>query len=278
MSTPINVSDYRVSSRSSRAVPRGYAAADAAPALSVRGRLPRAGKWPPLILSLRSRPRRVRDAVRRQMRCGRCAWGGPRSTDRWARTRRVESLRPFSRARVSGGRRAWLAPDVLGRPRPALRDRQPGKVIIDCEPRSQTADRAAHVQRRAWLRPLTAVGARRRTAKPERDRSRFLAATSYRAIHGVRRTLVHRALRHLSSGPSPSRRGSGRVRAQGAFPACGVGGRRPEPGPCCQAAPATIAVTPGRCRAAQRVARYHIPSNFQPPTHKERALTQGSDQ
>ena len=267
-----------MSSRSSRAVPRGYAAADAAPALSVRGRLPRAGKWPPLILSLRSRPRRVRDAVRRQMRCGRCAWGGPRSTDRWALTRRVESLRPFSRARVSGGRRAWLAPDVLGRPRPALRDRQPGQVIIDCEPRSQTADRAAPVQRRTWLRPLTAVGARRRTAKPERDRSRFLAATSYRAIHGVRRTLVHRALRHLSSGPSPSRRGSGRVRAQGAFPACGVGRRRPEPGPCCQAAPATIAVTPGRCRAAQRVARYHIRSNFQPPTPKERALTPGSDQ
>ena len=115
-----NVSDCRVSTRSSRAVPRGCAAADAAPALSVRGRLPRAGKRPPLILSLRSRPRRVRDAVRRQMRCGRCAWGCPPSTDRWARTRRVESLRPFSRARVSGGRSAWLAPDVLGRPRPAL--------------------------------------------------------------------------------------------------------------------------------------------------------------
>ena len=53
-------------------------------------------------------------------------------TDRWARTRRVESLRPFSRARAPSGRSAWLAPDVLGRPRPALRHRQPCPVIIDC--------------------------------------------------------------------------------------------------------------------------------------------------
>ncbi len=77
------------------------------------------------ILSLRSLPRRVRDAVRRQMRCGRCAWGCQHSTDRWARTRRAESLRPFSRAREHGGRSACLAPDVLGRPRPALRTGSP---------------------------------------------------------------------------------------------------------------------------------------------------------
>ncbi len=110
----------------------GCAAADAAPALSVRGRLPRAGKRAPLIPSLRSRARRVRDALRRPMRCGRCASGCQHSTDRWARTRRGESLRPFSRARAQSGRSACLAPDVLGRPRPALRHRQPCPVIIDC--------------------------------------------------------------------------------------------------------------------------------------------------
>jgi len=44
------------------------------------------------------------------------------------------------------------------------------------------------VQQRAWLRPLTAVGARRGTAKPERDRSRFRAATSHRAIRAVLKT------------------------------------------------------------------------------------------
>ena len=109
----------------------GCAAADEAPALSVRVRLPRAGKRAALIPSLRSRARRVRDALRRPMRGGRCAWGCPHSTDRWARTRRVESLRPFSRARAPSGRSAWLAPDVLGRPRPALRHRQPCQAIID---------------------------------------------------------------------------------------------------------------------------------------------------
>ena len=131
---PLGVGRYLISgflAEVPRAVPRGCAAADAAPALSVRGRLPRAGKRAPLIPSLRSRARRVRDALRRPMRCGRCAWGCQHRTDRWARTRRGESLRPFSRAGAHSGRSAWLAPDVLGRPRPALRHRQPCPVIID---------------------------------------------------------------------------------------------------------------------------------------------------
>ena len=93
----------------------GCAAADAAPALAVRGRLPRAGKRAPLIPSLRSCARRVRDALRRPMRCGRCAWGCQHRTDRWARTRRGESLRPFSRARAQSGQRLPRS----RRPRPA---------------------------------------------------------------------------------------------------------------------------------------------------------------
>jgi hypothetical protein len=133
--------------------------------------------------SLRSAPRRVRHAVRRQMRCGRCVSGCQDSTDRWVRTRRAASLRPCSRAREPKGRGACLAPAVHGRPRPARRVRQPCTVISDDDFRQQTVPRMC---RRAWLRPPTTVGARRRTAKPERDRSRFHAATSRRAIRGVR--------------------------------------------------------------------------------------------
>ena len=61
--------------------------------------------------------------------------------------RSILSLRPFSRARALCGRSACLAPYGLGRPRPALRDRQPCLTIIDCGLRSQTADSAAHAQR-----------------------------------------------------------------------------------------------------------------------------------
>jgi len=177
----------------------GCAAADAAPALSVRGRLPRAGKRAPLILSLRSGPRRVRDAARRQMCCARCAWGCQDGTDRWARTRRVESLCPFSRAREqTGAARGSLQTSSAGQGRHCVTG-SPAKRSSTEERRSQTGDSAAHVQRRAWLRPPTAVGARRRTAKPERDRSRFRAATSHRAIRAVRIPPPHRALRHMSS-------------------------------------------------------------------------------
>ncbi len=135
------------------------------------------------------------------VRCGRCAWGCQHCTDRRARTRREESLRPFSRARALCGRSACLAPYVLGRTRPALRNRQRSMATTDRERKLShgAEDRAAHASERSWLRPPTAVGARRRAAKPERDRSRFLAATSHRAIRGVLKAPLHRALRHMSS-------------------------------------------------------------------------------
>ena len=90
-----------MSSRSSRAVPRGYAAADAAPALSVRGRLPRAGKRPPLILSLRSRPRRVDSPP----------WISPQRLPGWARGR--------------GGWRRWSTHEAV---REALSVDRPGRA------------------------------------------------------------------------------------------------------------------------------------------------------
>ena len=137
------------------------AAADAVPALAVRGRLPRAGKRAPLMLSLRSLPRRVRDAVRRHMRCGRWAWGFQTCTDCRAQTRRAESLRPFSRARALCGRNACLAPYGLGRPRPALRDRQPFTSTIDSGEGEVLDDMAKDCPDRA----TPGAGARRGTAR-----------------------------------------------------------------------------------------------------------------
>ena len=132
---------------SNQSQPTGSASADAVPALSGRGRLPRAGKRSPLILSLRSLPRRVAEAFSDICQAHRCAIAFQGVTDHTEGTRREESLRPFSRARAPCGRSACLAPYGLGRPRPALRDRQPCITIIDCGLRSQTADSAAHAQR-----------------------------------------------------------------------------------------------------------------------------------
>jgi hypothetical protein len=148
--------------------PTGSASADAVPALSGRGRLPRAGKRSPLILSLRPLPRRVADAFGDICQAHRCAIAFQGVTDHMEGTRREESLRPFSRARAPCGRSACLAPYGLDRTRPALRDRQPCTVAIDCI--TSTILREGQCRTRAAT-GLASSGDRRRSTPTRRAHS-----------------------------------------------------------------------------------------------------------
>ena len=129
------------------------------------------------------------------------------------------------------GRSACLAPYVLGRTRPALRNRQPLHSDHRLRKTSQAQRTVPHTQR-----AVLASSADRRRSTPTRGEAGTRPEPIPRGDFPPSDPWCSES--PAASGAeayvvviTPSRRGSGRVRAQRAFPACVVGGRRTEPGP-----------------------------------------------
>ena len=216
---------------------------DAAPALSGRGPLPRAGKRLRFVLSLRSPPRRVRMRVGDTCQAHRCDGGFQGGADHTPGTRRAESLRPFSApVHRRGAARASLQRASAGQGRRCVTGSPVLTMTVDVATRR--AEDGAALAATGLASAETAVGARRRTCEAGTRPERFRAATSQHVIRAVLNTPVASVrLADVAHDASLSRRGSGAQRESSgdAFSGVAEAGRRPD-----KAGAASAAVTVDR--------------------------------